>query len=404
MQIGTTQTNNTPNILGQLFAFFVSFCTGAESHLAPHMGALLKLYGFSAGFILTLYALYTKDVELRQNRRELHCVLILVLFAFILQCSAWLVATVFTVNVITGFVLLLALTLYIFALLYFFTRVVILSYLRAEKFKERSFLQSLKHFPIIRNIARKISLIGSKHYEKTVQDRVSLDKYQLISQIVGSQRWQHESKGFSFLIAYTNVISWLKLVAKLTKEHVTNGETITLITCRHHPSHVISYLEKEWQGSDQKTLRANLVIIDGFTLSFGGDDEVFPKFLQEKCSEGYTIFSASSIPGIHSGCAKAFKHFKKIFKGKRLPGTVIYDGLLVYRHCEAAEHLTRFLIHMIEAERTYSMITIIGEPYVEASNSVFKATNSLVNYSRVLRIKNNSEHYEHFTYPEGLCL
>ncbi len=105
--------------------------------------------------------------------------------------------------------------------------------------------------------------------------------------------------------------------------------------------------------------------------------------------DGYKIFSASSIPGIHSGCAKAFKHFKEITNGKRLPGTVIYDGLLIYRHCEAESFLTRFLVHMIEAERTYSMITFVGEPLVDASTESFKSLFSLVDYSRIYKdIKN----------------
>lgn len=371
-----------------------------DTSLSPHAGDLLKLYGLTAGFILTLYALYTKDIELRQNRRELHKVLISALFAFILQCLAWVLVEILTCKgVWAGLIFLLAFLSYVWALIYFFMRVVVLAYLRVEKFKERSFFQSVKHFPIIQSIVKKIDLAKSKHYETNAQCRISLDKYPSLMKLIGSEKWQHQGDGFSFLIAYKNSLSWIQLIAKFIKEHIENGETITLVACRHHPSHIILYLEKEWENSDQTKLRERLVIIDGFTESFGGDDEIFPKSLKKNSSDGYVIFSASSIPGIHSGCAEAFKHFKKIAKGKRLPSTVIYDGLLIYRHCEAEAFLTRFLVHMIEAERTYSMVTLVGEPLVDVSTASFKSLFSLVDYSCICE---TMENFSELKYEEGI--
>ncbi|HBG28354.1 MAG: hypothetical protein A2Y10_08760 [Planctomycetes bacterium GWF2_41_51] len=366
--------------------------------LIPYLGDLLKFYGLNAGFVLTLYALYTKDIELRQNRRELNRVLIYVLFAFILQCFAWVLFKVLIFNVhVINIIILFAIGVYTCALLYFFSRVIMLAYLRVEKFKERSFWQSIKHFPLIRIYVKKKDLKESKHYEKDPQERIALNHYPTLTKLIGESGWEHEGAGFSFLIAYKDSLNWIKLIAAIVKEHIDNGETITLVTCRHHPSHIIRYLESAWKDSDQKKLRNFMVIIDGFTKSFGGDDEIFPKSLQENIDDGYAIFSASSIPSIHSGCAQAFKYFKKTIKGKRLPGTVIYDGLLIYRHSEAEEFINRFLVHMVEAERTYSMATIIGEPYVDINTTVFKSIFSLVDYSRICE---KTDSFKQLTYKD----
>ncbi|MDH4201508.1 MAG: hypothetical protein OEV87_01265 [Phycisphaerae bacterium] len=393
-----TNVSQTPVNVTGILSIISTFFTWYDTELSPYVGDLLKFYGLTAGFILTLYALYTKDVELRQTRRELHRVLIVVLFAFILQCLAWILVNMFKrTGAMPGLLLFLAIMFYAFSLIYFFLRVVILAYLRVEKFKERSFLQSVKHFPVIRYGVKKIESFMSQHYEISVQDRIPLDKYTSLTKLVPIKQWQTKVRGFSLLVAYENTLSWLQLISKITKEHIENGETVTLITCRHHPSLIISYLEASWGEPNQSKLRNNMVIIDGFTELFGGDDEIFKKTLVKHRSDGYKIFHASSTPGIHSGCAKAFKYFKKVIKGKRLPGTVIYDGLLVYRYCEEESFLTRFLIHMIEAERTYSMVTLIGEPSVEMGTPSFKSIFSLVDYPRFYKdIDNISE----LKYPE----
>ncbi len=260
-----SQANNgqTPNQITIFITSIPLIFAWFDTELSPHVGNLLKFYGLTAGFILTLYALYTKDIELRQNRRELYRVLIFALIAFILQCLAWVLVKILNcTGAISGIVLLSAFISYVWALLYFFMRVIILAYLRVEKFKERSFFQSVKHFPLIRNIVKRIDLNKSKHYETSAQSRMSLDKYPSLTKLAGSKRWQHQREGFSFLIAYKNSLSWVQLISKITKEHINNGETVTLVTCRHHPSHIVSYLEKEWEGSDQTKLRKNMVIID----------------------------------------------------------------------------------------------------------------------------------------------
>lgn len=351
--------------------------------LITHAGPLLKFYGLTSGFVLTLFALYRRDNELRQSRRELFHVLVLVLLSFMLQCLVWL--SVRTRPFLGDWDTVLsfaAMLLYAAALLYFFGRVAVLSYLRIEKFKERPFLSSLKHLPGIRWIGRKITLVFEKRYETTVGKRGAAENYSVLAKAMGEKVNLPRDRGISVLLAYDGVKAWFRFVARMVDEHLTNGETVTLVVCRHHPGHVVSYLEAE-HGDDvlPQECRERLAIVDGFTDVFGGDDEIFHKSIARKRSDGYRIIAAHSVAGIHSGTAAAFKYFKKMSKGKRLPGTVIYDGLLVYRYGEPGDMLARFLTHMLEAERTYQMITVLGEPVAERRAPGFGVIDSLVDWS-----------------------
>jgi hypothetical protein len=289
------------------------------------------------------------------------------------------------------------------ALVYFLVRVVVLSYLRIEKFKERPFFRSLKHLPLARYVARKLSLAGEKRHETTVQERAPTEKYSLLRTMAGESFALQHDRGVSFLLGYSAVSTWLAYMARLAMEHLANGETVTLITCRHHPSHVLRYLKNGCSAEQQEKLRTHVVLVDAFTQSFGGDDEVFAKFLQAERDDGYTIFPAATLPGVHSGAAKAFKHFKSKLGRKRIPSTIVYDGLLVYRHCEAEDQLTRFLIHMIEAERTYSMLTLLGEPQGEEASLAFGVAASLVDYVWVLPAADRSLQRERREPEGGIC-
>lgn len=352
----------------------------ASAELLKHAADLVKFYGVTAAFILTLYALYTKDNELRQSHRELFRVLVLVLLAFLLQCLVWVMTDLFSYIGFGSLALsVLALLFYVGAALYFLGRVTVLSYLRVEKFKERPVLHSLKHLPGIRWLVRRITVWRGQHYETTVGKRHPISDYTVLRRIVGRDPELAEDRGISVLVTYSKVPTWLALLARLLREHLANKETVTLIACRHHPWHILSYVEKN-AGLLQEDELNRLVIVDAFTPSFGGDDEVFHKFLKHKQDDGYTILPARSLAGIHSGSAQAFKIFKKKRKAQRQPGTVIYDGLMVYQHCEAEDHMVRFLTHMIEAERTYAMITVMAEPTVSPAPVAFGIASSLVDY------------------------
>lgn len=367
-------------ILAQLTTSQPAGLAAATNQLLQHVSDLVKFYGLTAGFVGTLYALYTKDNELRQSHRELFRVLVLVLLAFLIQSGVWVITDLLGNQGACAVGLsLAALVLYAVASLYFFGRVTVISYLRIEKFKERPLLHSLKHLPGIRGIIRWHTLRREAHYETTVRKRQSIDKYQVLHDILGRTPLVEESRGASFLLTYEHVRSWLSSLARITKEHLANGETVTVVACRHHPAHILSYIEHDG-GVLPEQDRKKLIIVDAFTPAFGGDDEIFHKFLRTKTDDGYTIVSARSLAGIHSGAAQAFKLFKKSLPGQRLPGTVIYDGLLVYEHCEALDHVIRFVTHMVEAERTYAMITVLGEPVVVAESLAYGIVASLVDY------------------------
>ncbi len=204
--------------------------------------------------------------------------------------------------------------------------------------------------------------------------------YTRLRALIGQAPEMPSSRGVSVLVTYSSLHAWLNMVAALVDEHLRNGETVTLITCRHHPSHILSYIENSNGAPDQDRLQ-RLAVVDAFTPSFGGNDEVFHKSLRQKQQEGYTIIPARSLAGIHSGAAKAFKHFKKTRRGQRQPATVIYDGLLIYQYCEPTDHLNRFLTHMVEAERTYAMITIIAEPKGARATPAYSAISAMVDHA-----------------------
>ena len=353
--------------------------------LVANVSSILTFYGLTAGFVLTLYALYTKDKDLRVSRRELFHVLVLAMLAFMFQSLVWALVALFGVGGRwPAWISAVAMIFYLWGLVYFFVRVAVLSHLRIEKFKDKSFFSALKHLPGIRRARRKWDTWMEKRYETTSEKRQSLETYSELTSLVPDLKAFPEDRGYSVLLTYTNLGAWLRFAAGLIKNHIDNGDKVTYVCCRHHPNHVLSYAEEAWPGKREE-LRENLVLVDGFTPTFGGDDEVFHKLLQASKHDGYHIVPAASVAGIHSGCAAAFKHFKRKLKGRRLPATVVYDGLLVYRHCEAEEHVTRFLMHMIEAERTYKMITLIAEPEGETDSAAFGTACALVDSRADLR-------------------
>ena len=378
-------------------ALAATFTDGLLQQLDP----MIKFYGFCVGFALTLYALFSKDNELRKSRNEMFRVMVLLLIAFMSQCIAWALVKIWAADgwpprLLTG----LAMLLYAIALAYFFVRTVLASHLRVKKFKERPLLHSLKHLPIIWHAAKLYTWVVEKRYERTWQDRKGKEYYKVASSITDGKLTFPDDRGLSFLITYHDTVSWLRIVADIAKEHISNGETVTLVLSRHHPHHVISYL-KEAFGVKLSEFQSKLVIVDGFTKSFGGDDEVFHKFLKEDKGDGFEIVSAASVPGIHSGAARAFKIFKKNTEGKRLPATVIYDGLLVYRHCLAEDQLVRFLVHMVEAERTYGMLTFLGEPLSDRKSFAHKTVTSLVDHLHILERKSGIREHIPQTPPQN---
>lgn len=346
-----------------------------------HSDGLLKFYGLTAGFLLTLYALFTRDNELRLSHRELFRVLVGVLVAFLLQCFVWVLYVILGWKQSLPIVLsCVALLCYMWAVFYLFFRVTVLSYLRVEKFKERPFLSSFKHLPVVRRIVQRISTMFEKHYETNVGKRCSVPAYKQLNTLIGHSPEMHNERGMSLLATYNSLHAWLTTVATLVDEHLDNGETVTIITCRHHPAHILSYIEK-CNGVPNEDKLKRFAVVDAFTLSFGGDDEVFHKSLYKKKEDGYTIIPARSLAGIHSGAAEAFKLFKKARKGPRQPATIIYDGLLSYQYCEPTDHINRFLTHMVEAERAYAMITIIGEPEGVTKAVPYAALSAMVDYT-----------------------
>lgn len=177
--------------------------------------------------------------------------------------------------------------------------------------------------------------------------------------------------GLSILISGDHHNYKQKVALEILMEGLRNGETVDYVTTQNHPKKIIDMLLSEAGRCNLSPdlVSRNVVVIDGFSPLYGFSEDILEKGLQY-AERNIKVIRASGLAGIHSGVIDAWDTHRTRIKeqfpdGKgfpeRRPHRIVYDRASVFSLFTDEDEIVKFMIHVMQSEKYYGMITIFIE-------------------------------------------
>lgn len=334
------------------------------------------LCAICGGFFATLYALSRKDSKLKPSaNRILHSILFMCMSLFLIVFAAILVETLQIepssqtdqiVDAVFFSAVISFSTSWAFLFAAFYK-----SHGRSYYFREKGIWKHTWPMKLFRYRSK-------ADYEAAVEERKHVA---LPALPVGSEAIQTIRGGYSFLLLDDYTTDAYKFAVEILADGARRNETCTYVCVDKPPLRI-------WQEIKEADSQATTVgrckkycIVDSFTPIFGFEDRILIEETKVIAREGPYIVTARTMPGVHSAVTQGWKHFegdlKKAGKRKRFPSRTVYDSLSVLKDFATVEEISSFFHHMIPAEKSFKMVTVIIESK-EADKGILQTLRELV--------------------------
>lgn len=166
-------------------------------------------------------------------------------------------------------------------------------------------------------------------------------------------------RGGSILITSHMVGALREDIYAFIAARLTAGDSVNYVTVVEPAFQILTGLKKRVPSIPTK----RFVFIDVFSPMFGFRDDILEEVSLQVKDDGITTFEARTAGGLHAALKAAFNHIKKSQgkRKKRLPCLMVYDCLSALALADSEDQLCVFLHHMIPAERSYGMSTVLIE-------------------------------------------
>lgn len=166
--------------------------------------------------------------------------------------------------------------------------------------------------------------------------------------------------GGSLLLSAHNMPALRCQVFTFIAERLNAGDVLNYISTVLPPYAVLSQL-RSCMGS--QIPEARFVLVDMFSQPFGFSEDVITESSVKVQESGVHVIRARNCAGLHRALKRAFNYVKQQ-QGKRKergPSVVVYDSISTLALVDSEEQVRIFLHHMIPAECSYKMTTLLLE-------------------------------------------
>lgn len=341
-------------------------------------------YTVSAAFIISLYAILSKNGKLKKENSNLMGILFLLIISILLIIIDYLLFNIeFPFEILVSFPDIeilyignISIYLFIISWIYLFYTM-ILAYSRVYHLREKRILRHFFPFIIINRYFEKKKEF--RDYQDFIINR-NVSKERLLYRIFKSKENKFNAGGISAIISLSNNDESIDVIEKIINDSNKNDETLNIVCINKHPYEIFSSLNH----SNKKMLaylQNNVVFIDIFTKIYGFDDDIYDYLRSEMKRMKICVITTNSIAGLHSATNSAFIYLRKKNGSIRKPNTMIWDSISSLEHAFPPDLIKTFIHHTLPSEKYYKMLSIYLE-YVKDENGIKDLITSLADVKR----------------------